>query len=113
MKRFVLVALVCAAAACAVLIRPGVLLVNAQTLPAVKTLSWDPNPVGDAVTNYVVTLDGVTIGSPTVPSQSVTFTTVGAHTITLVAVNVWGSGSPATLAVTVVVPAKPVNMRLQ
>lgn len=59
---------------------PGVLVVNAQTLPATKTATWTANPAADQVTKYTVRLDGSVVGSPTGTSQAVTFATGGAHT---------------------------------
>ena len=92
-----------------------VLLVTlqAQTLPATKTLAWDANAAGDAVTNYTVTQDGTLVGSPTGTTQAVTFTTAGTHTLVVRAVNLWGASGPATLLVNVVVPATPATLRLQ
>ena len=54
--------------------RGSVLVIHAQSLPITKTLVWDANPVGDAVTGYTVRLDGIVIGSPTLPSQAFTVT---------------------------------------
>lgn len=92
---------------------PGVVTVYAQTLPVTKTLAWDANAAADAVTNYTVKLDGVVVGTPTTPSQAITFAAVGPHTLTVVAVNVWGVSAPATLTVNVVLPAAPANLRIQ
>lgn len=102
------------AVACATVLvhPPGVLTVYAQTLPATKTLLWDANPAGDAVLNYTVTLDAVAVGSPVVPSQSLTFATAGTHTIKVTAVNTWGPGAATTLTVNVIVPSAPTNLRL-
>ena len=87
--------------------------VHAQTLPAVKTLAWDANPVGDAVINYVVQVDAVTVGSPTGLTQLVTFTTAGTHVLRVAGVNMWGQSAWATLTVNVVVPGAPAGMRIQ
>lgn len=92
---------------------PGEITIYAQTLPVVKTVAWDANPASDAVTNYVVRLDGAIIGSPTGTTQAVTFTTAGAHTVAVRAVNLWGESPDTTLAVNVVIPAKPANIRIQ
>lgn len=95
---------------------PGEIVLNAQTLPLTKTLVWDPSVV-DAThpppDNYVVTLDGVTIGSPVGTSILVTFTTPGAHAITVAAVDMWGSSAAVPLAVKVNVPNDPKNARFQ
>jgi hypothetical protein len=120
MKRTVAtVAVILALLACSTWLKPhtpripGVVVIHAQQLPLNKTLTWDANPAGDGVLNYVVRLDGVVIGSPVGITQAVTFTTTGAHTLTVVAVNAWGESAPATLAVNVVVPGSPGNLRFQ
>ena len=78
------------------------------------TLAWDDaTAVADGVTNYVVTLDGVVVASPTALSQPVTFTTLGTHTLTVAAVNLFGTSPAATLVVLVRVPSNPANPRLQ
>lgn len=92
---------------------PGVIVVEAQTLPIAKTLSWNANPAGDNVTNYTVTEDGTVIGNPTVPSQSVTFTSLGTHTLTVTATNSFGTSAPATLTVVVQLPTTPAGLKLQ
>lgn len=112
MKKYLLV-LALVIGACAVAINHGVVVVHAQTLPATKTLAWDANPAGDGVINYVVKLDTVTIGTPAGLTQAVTFTTAGMHTLTVAAVNTWGTGPATTLNVNVVVPGNPNNLRLQ
>ena len=93
---------------------PVVTTVYAQTLPVTKTLAWDQaDEVSAGVTGWIVTLDGTTVSSPTVKTQAVTLTTAGAHTLTVRAVNVWGTSAPSTLSVNVVVPASPSGLRLQ
>ena len=87
--------------------------VYAQTLPATKTLAWDVNPIVDAVLNYTVTLDGIVVGNPVMTTQLVTFTTAGAHVLTVTATNIWGVGPAATLNVTVIVPGRPNNVHIQ
>ena len=90
---------------------------HAQTVSIQKTALWDA-PVVDAThgaaTSYEVRLDGVLVGSPTTTSQVLTFTTLGNHTITLVAVNAGGSSPPATLVYTVLpgFPSAPSNFRI-
>ena len=91
----------------------GIAIVAAQSLPVTKTLAWDPNPVAEGVLHYTVTMDGVTVGSPTTTTQAVTFTTPGAHTLTVSATNQWDTGPASTLLVTVVIPSGTVNLRLQ
>jgi len=90
-----------------------VVTLEAQTLPITKTVAWDANAPADAVTNYVVRLDAAIVGSPVGTTQLVTFTSLGTHTITVVAQNLWGLSSPATLVVNVIAPNAPANIRLQ
>lgn len=92
--------------------RPAVVVLHAQTLPITKTLVWDASVPTEQVTNYVVKLDGVTIGSPTSPSQVFTITSPGPHTLSVSAVNPWGSSTDATLAINVVLPSRPNNLRV-
>ena len=93
---------------------PGVVIVlEAQTLPIVKTFVWDADPAADGVLNYVVTLDGTTIGSPTSTSQTVTFTTAATHTLTVAGQNIFGLGPASTLTVIVKLPTAPANLKLQ
>ena len=92
---------------------PGVITIYAQTLPVTRTAVWTPNAASDAVTNYTVRLDGTTVGSPTAATQSVTFTTLGAHTVTVTATNIWGTSGPLTLTVNVVAPSTPTGLVIQ
>lgn len=92
---------------------PGVTTIFAQTLPVTRTLTWDPNPVDEMVTNYVVRLDGVIIGSPTGVEQPFTVSSSGAHVLTVVAVNAWGESIPASLTINVVVPGAVKNVRIK
>lgn len=118
MKRLLLaLALLAAVWACAHVIPApplfGTVIVEAQTLPVAKTLTWTANPAGDNVTNYTVTEDGVVLGNPTTASQAVTFTTLGTHTLTVTATNTFGTSAPATLTVVVQFPATPAGLKLQ
>ena len=90
-----------------------VVTLEAQTLPVTKTVAWDANAASDAITNYVVRLDGTTVGSPVGTTQLVTFTSLGTHTITVIAQNLWGVSLPATLVVNVISPSTPANIRMQ
>jgi len=108
MKRAVLL-LVLTLACIAVSCSPFVTL-EAQSLPITRTVAWDANAASDNVTHYVVRLDGVIIGSPTTTSMLFTVTTVGAHTLSVVAVNLWDSSAPTTLAFNVVVPSRSANL---
>lgn len=90
--------------------------VEAQTLPVTKLLVWDPYPPTQMITSFTVTLDGTVIAQPTNfsnPGVNVTFTTAGAHTITVTAFNIWGGSSAAQLDVNVVLPSKPTGLKLQ
>jgi len=91
----------------------GVIVLHAQTLPITKTLVWDPNPAADNVTNYTVTLDAATVGNPVTTSQSVTFNTLGNHTLTLTATNIFGTSAAQTLIVKVQSPGSPTGAKLQ
>jgi hypothetical protein len=91
----------------------GVIVVHAQSLPKNVTLAWDANPVSDGVTNYVVRLDGVIVGSPTGTTQACVITTAGLHVFAVRAVNLWAESPDATLTVNVVVPNKPTGLKLQ
>lgn len=88
----------------------AVVTLEAQSLPVTKTVAWDANPASDNVTNYVVRLDGVIIGSPTATSMPFTVTTAGAHTLSVTAVNLWAESAPGTLAFNVVVPGRSTNL---
>lgn len=90
---------------------PGVIVLEAQSLPLTKVYAWDETSTD--VLNYTVTLDGVVVGSPTVKQQSVTFTALGPHTITVTATNVWGTSGPLTQSVNVQPPSAPSNGRFQ
>lgn len=109
----VVVVLVAAASFIGVGGASGVVTLKAQTLPIARTVAWDPNPASDGVTGYVVRLDGAIVGSPTTTSQPITITALGAHTISVVAVNQWAESTPASLSINVVGPGKPGNVRIQ
>jgi hypothetical protein len=108
LKRLLLLFVVLPLAACTV-------TVNAQTLPASAHVNWPPNPAGDQVTAYNLTLDANTpiVVPPTLDAscscirQQITITTAGSHTITLTATNIWGTSLPATLTFNVVVASRP------
>jgi len=90
-----------------------VVTLEAQSLPIARTVLWDANAPADAVTNYVVRLDTVVVGSPVGTSQPITITALGTHVVSVVAVNLWGTSAATTLTINVVAPAQPVNLRLQ
>lgn len=94
---------------------PTLVVIHAQSLPVTKTVSWDASIVDathSAPANYVVKLDGVTIGSPTSLSQPFTISTPGAHALALTAVNTWGTSAPSTLNFTVSVPNLPTSLQI-
>ncbi|MCR4375638.1 MAG: hypothetical protein NUW22_12395 [Acidobacteria bacterium] len=115
MKRNLLIVLaLLVALACASLFRGRGVTVYAQSLPITKTVAWDQTDEATAgVLNWTVRLDGTIVGSPTVKEQAITLATVGAHTVTVTATNLWGVSSPATLTFTVVLAAAPGNVRIQ
>lgn len=78
--------------------RHGVIL-YAQSLPYNSTFTWSPNPVGDNVSLYTVTLDSgtpvVVLASTcttTLCSSSVPINAFGSHTISVFATNQTLSG---------------------
>lgn len=93
-----------ALAACAMLTRPGVAVLYAQTLPAVIHAQWDPPAAGDNVTSYTMTLDGgapVTVANTVDQSCScirspLTVPAFGAHTVAVVANNLLISTDPTS-----------------
>jgi hypothetical protein len=94
---------------------PKHVTIHAQSLPVTKQLCWDANSSSDAVTGYIAQLDSNT--AVNVPAATlctpVTFNTNGAHTLTVKAVNIWGTSAAATLNVDVKAPAAPANSRIQ
>jgi hypothetical protein len=79
-------------------------VVYAQTLPVTVHPQWSPNPVGENVVQYVVTLDGanpVTVlasaCSPTLCTAAVVVNAFGAHVSNLVAQNLEIDSDPTTL----------------
>lgn len=89
---------------------PGVITIYAQTLPITKTLVWDVTPNADS---YIVTQDAAQIGTPTATSQSITITSVGGHTFTVAAKNIWGTSTPTSLTVNVALPTAPTGMGIK
>lgn len=96
-------------------------VIHAQTLPITRTLAWDQtDAVTSGVTGYRVVLDaaapilvGVCSPTPIACGQLVTFTTAGAHTLSVTAVNVWGDSVAAVLAVNIVVANKSTNLTIK
>ena len=93
---------------------PGVIVIEAQTLPITKNLAWDqPDEIINSVTSWTVRLDTIVIGSPTTKIQPFTITTLGPHVLTVVANNIWTSSAPTTLNINVVAPSAPTGARIQ
>lgn len=93
---------------------------EAQSLPVMRNLQWDPNAASDAVTFYTVVQDGgapVTIDpatcTATVCSTPITFTAAGTHTLSVTATNEWATSLPTTITVNVVVPGKPGGLKIR
>jgi len=102
-KRFLIVILV--------LVSVG--LLSAQSLPVTRTLEWDASPAADGTIDYTVTFDGVVVGTTANTSLPVTFTALGAHTLTVTARNLWGSGPAGTLNVVVSAPGPTTGIRIR
>lgn len=93
-----------ALAACALMTRPGAVVVYAQSLPATIHAQWDPPAAADNVTNYTMTLDGgapVTVPNVVDPSCTcirtpLTVPAFGAHTVNVVANNLLISTDPTS-----------------
>ena len=107
--RALLVLLVLAIVAGCILSRggPGVLVLEAQSVPVVLRVQWDPNAATENVSQYRVTLDGgapITVGPVVDPAcacvqSPITVATFGAHTVSVVAVNLGLSDDPASAQV--------------
>lgn len=87
----------------AVILAPSVskkrLVIYAQSVPYTATVKWNPNPVGDNVSSYTVTLDTGTpqviqasTCTPTLCSTTVSIPTFGAHSWSVFATNQTLSG---------------------
>lgn len=96
-------------------------VIEAQALPVTRQAAIDPNPVGDAVTNYTFVLDGgaaVTVG-PTVDATCgciqtpFVIATAGNHAFTVSATNLWGTSPTSSFAFTVKLAATPANPRIR
>lgn len=80
------------------------LVIEAQTLPSAVHVTWSPNPASDAVTAYVVVLDGgapqaVPLSACTATScvASVSVPTAGGHSVTVAAQNLALSADPTSV----------------
>lgn len=82
----------------------GVVVIEAQSLPVTKHFAWNASTNAD---DYVATLDGVNIGTTTGLVVPFTITTLGSHTLTVTARNIWGTSAPAQLVVVVQLPSNP------
>lgn len=88
----------------------GTVTLEAQSLPITKTLAWDASV---NATSYTVTLDGTVIGNPVTTSQAFSIPTLGVHTFTVTASNLFGTSASATLTVNVVLPTVPSGLKIQ
>ncbi len=80
------------------------------------TVQWDPSPAAENVTSYTVTVDGNAITqaatcTATVCQVGVNGLQLGAHTVTVAAVNEWGTSSPTTATFTITVPTQVKNVK--
>ena len=83
---------------------PGVLVLEAQTLPATLKVRWDPNVASENVIAYRLTVDGgapVTVAPVVDPACScvqapITLAAFGPHSVSVVAVNLELSGDPTS-----------------
>lgn len=116
LKRWFVTILIVGTMACASLFPKAphmgnmVVTLEAQTLPINKTLGWNAQANTDS---FIVKLDGTQIGTPTGITQAVTITTLGSHTFSVAAVNIWGQSSPTTLTVNVISPNAPAGLNIQ
>ncbi len=87
--------------------------------PATITVMWDANPAAENVTSYTLKLDGNagvavdpgTRCSATLCTQQMTVTSIGQHTLTLTASNMWDVSAPAVLTFTASTPGKSQNLK--
>lgn len=118
---FGLLTLIACATFAPVQFSPSTIVIHAQTLPITRTLAWTQTDAITAnVTSYRVVLDAATPISvlpcapdPATCQQPLTFTTAGAHTVTVVAVGLWGDSATASLAVNVVLPGKATSLTIK
>ncbi len=102
---------------------PGVVTIEAQTLPYTIKLAWDNNPAADNITNYNLIVDGVTTSiSTTLCSNTGCFTqtdltALGVHQISVTATNQFGT-SPVSgcvscsMTINLQAPLAPKNLRI-
>jgi hypothetical protein len=96
----------------------GSLIVYAQG-PVTARAVWSPNPAGDGVTHYTLTVDGgtpITIQAvscgPTACEFAVTVSPA-THTFHLTASNPWGTSPPAVATQDLSGPTTPTNFRIE
>ena len=83
---------------------PGVLVLEAQSLPVALKVRWDPNAAAENVVAYQLTVDGgtaITVAPVVDPACSciqapITLSTFGPHTVSVVAVNLEITGDPTS-----------------
>ena len=92
---------------------------EAQSFPLTVHAEWNPNPATEEVSSYQVSFNGgapliVVATSCTSICKSTDFTVqvAGPASVTVVAVNQWGSSAPATASVVISVPGKSSNVKI-
>lgn len=89
---------------------------EAQSFPVTKTLAWDAAAVdanNGPADDYVVKMNGTTIGTPTTTQQQFTLPAAGSYTFTVAARNIWGISADSTLQVNARPPKAVTNPRIQ
>lgn len=104
--------------ACGLCLLPA--LAAAQiTYPLTLQVTWDPNPAAETVTGYIVTVNGTnstvqpTACTATACSMTFSVPAAGPHTVSVAAVNQWGTGTPTAVTFTIVVPGKSNNVQVR
>ncbi len=96
---------------------------KAQAVPVTKNIAWDQNnAVSDGISDFTITFDGVprtvTAATACTPDPQKcqvpqVFPSIGNHSISVVAQNVWGVSTAALLTVTVTIPRTPSNVTIK
>lgn len=98
-------------------------VIEAQSLPIDVKVQWSPSVVdvnNGIPTGYKVTFDGV-VKDEGLPPLNVacsciqvirTVTTIGAHTFSVIAYNMWGDSTPTVVNAVITVPNSVTNMKV-
>ncbi len=96
---------------------------KAQAVPVTKNIAWDQNnAVSDGIVDYTITFDGVprtvTAAVACTPDPQKcqvpqVFPSIGNHSISVVAQNIWGVSPAALLTVTVTIPRTPTGITIK